>query len=322
MQTDFLELSVRGKWLKVPATTVGSHRIIVTGKWLKVASIYDEDWEVERVANPDSIIASLKQEAAKADLFTFSQKLPDSEPLFQYPFIWDNVAAVPITSYAQWWEKLPQATRRNVRIAEKKGVVVRVVPFDDSLVRGIKAIYDESPIRQGKRFWHHGKDLETVRRDNSSYQERSDFLGAFLGAELIGFLKIVYVGKVGSVMQIISLNKHFDKKPANALIAKAVETCAQKGMSHFVYCQYVYGNNTSSPLTEFKRRNGFEQILLPRYYIPLTVKGRLALKVKAHLGIRRLIPKRVEGVLRNLRARWLERSVPRQASEQGEPSAA
>ena len=36
-----------------------------------------------------------------------------------------------------------------MRRAEKRGVVVREVPFDDDLVRGIVEIYDETPIRQG-----------------------------------------------------------------------------------------------------------------------------------------------------------------------------
>ena len=321
METSFVHISVRGKQVRVPATEAGGYTIVSTGRWLRVASIFDEDWDPRSVEDPAAVAAKLKEQSG-SDLFTFAQKLPATQPVFDYPFVWDNVAAVPITTYAEWWEKLPQATRRNVRIAEKKNVSTRIVPFDDILVRGIKGIYDESAARQGKRFWHYGKDHETVKRENSTYAHRSDFVGAFLGEELIGFLKIVYVGKVGSIMQILSLSRHVDKKTTNALIARAVETCAQKGMSHFVYCQYVYGNNTSSPLTEFKRRNGFEQILLPRYYIPLTAKGKLALKLNAHLGIRRLIPKRVESALRSLRARWHERAVPRQASEHSEPSAA
>ena len=74
---------------------------------------------------------------------------------------------------------MPQETRRNVRIAEKKDVVARVSPFDETLVRGIHGIYNETPLRQGKQFWHYGKDLETVKGENSSYLDRCTFLGAF-----------------------------------------------------------------------------------------------------------------------------------------------
>ena len=102
---------------------------------------------------------------------------------------------------------------------------------------------------------------------------------------------MVHVGDIASIMQILTHQRHFDKKPANALIAKAVQVCEEKRMSHFVYCQYVYGNNTDSPLTEFKRRNGFEQVLLPRYYIPLTVRGKLAIRCGLHLGLEGFFPR-------------------------------
>ena len=78
-------------------------------------------------------------------------------------------------------------------------------------------------------------------------------------------------------------------------------------MSYFIYGQYVYGNNTDAPLTEFKRRNGFEQMLLPRYFIPLTRKGSVCLRCNLHLGMRRLLPRKVESVLLRLRTKLLER---------------
>ena len=40
---------------------------------------------------------------------------------------------------------------------------MRRVPFDDALVRGISRIYDETPTRQGRRFWHYGKDLDAAK---------------------------------------------------------------------------------------------------------------------------------------------------------------
>ena len=61
-----------------------------------------------------------------------------------------------------------------------------------------------------------------------------------------------------------------DKRPANALIAKMVEVCEAKGISHLIYGLYNYGNKRNSSLLEFKIRNGFEEFLVPRYYIPLT----------------------------------------------------
>ncbi len=308
METKFAEISVSGKSLKVPMIQIEDRTIVVTGKWIKMAAIHDENWQAGGVEHPESIIVKLKTQPTVADIFTFVQKLPDTKPRFNYPLEWDNVAAIPITSYAEWWEKrLPQVTRKNVRRAERRGVVVLAVEFNDVLVQGIKAIYDETPIRQGRRFWHYGKDFKTIKRENSSYLDRCEFIGAFHQEELIGFIKMVFVGKVSTIMQIISKNAHYDKRPANALLAKAVEICEKKGMSHFVYGQYVYGQNNDGALTEFKRRNGFEQILLPRYYIPLTAKGRVCMRCKLHLGMRRFIPKGIESFLLHMRSRIYER---------------
>ena len=271
--------------------------MVITGSWLKTAAIHDEHWQPEEIENPEMLMAKLKSQSVRADIFTFAQKLTDRKPRFPYALEWENAAAIPIRSYVEWWDGLPQETRKNVRRAGKRDVTVRPVIFDDSLVEGIKAIYDETPVRQGRAFWHYGKDFATVKRENGTYLDRCDFLGAFCGGELIGFLKMVYVGRVSSIMQIISKNQHFDKRPTNALIAKAVEVCEHKKMAYFVYGQYVYGKDSAGPLTEFKRRNGFEQILFPRYYVPLTTWGRACMKCGLHLGVKRFVPGRLERAL-------------------------
>jgi hypothetical protein len=187
---------------------------------------------------------------------------------------------------------------------------VRPVSFDDDLVRGIKAIYDETPFRQGRRFPHYGKDLETVRRENSSYIERSQFIGAFLNEQLIGFIKMVFTGNSARIMQILSMNAHFDKNPANALLSAAVETCSQRQVAHFIYGQYVYGNKLSSSITEFKRRNGFQQILLPRYYMPMTARGRAAVSLGLHRGISAMLPESAITFLLDTRSYVYERLLP------------
>src|SRR6202007_3187530 len=107
--------------------------------------------------------------------------------------------------------------------AEKRGVNVKIAQFDDEFVRGIQGIYNESPVRQGRRFWHFGKNFETVKRENATYLDRSDFIGAYFNDELIGFIKIVYVDCIATLMQILAKEEHHDGRPMNALLAKAVE---------------------------------------------------------------------------------------------------
>lgn len=312
METNLTELTIKGKAIKSPSITINNKTLVVTGKWIRTVAVNDEAWiEGQAVNDPEIFIAELKQAKLKADIFTFAQKLPHTEPKYEFFMELDNYAVVPITSFDDWWTKrIPQVTRKNVRRSARMGVVVKVTDFDDELVKGIMKIYNESPIRQGRSFWHYGKDFDTVKKENSTYMSNSDFVCAYFNDELIGFIKLVYTGKEASIMQIISMIKHQDKRPTNALLSKAVAICETKGMEFFIYGQYVYGNNTRSPLIEFKQRNGFEMVNIPRYYVPLTIKGKIILKLKLHHGLVGLIPGKIYDVLLNIRSKWYEKNKP------------
>ncbi|MCC6544761.1 MAG: hypothetical protein IT392_09715 [Nitrospirae bacterium] len=301
------EISVKGRRVKVKAIIAENMNIVVTGKFIKTARI-KEEWDSD-VKNPSALVAELKSRRAKADIFTFWQRLPKVKPLFNdYHMEWDNIAALPITSYEHWWnEQIRFKARNKFRKVEKLGVNVTVVPFSDELVHGIMGIYNESPVRQGKPFWHYGKDFDTVKRENSTYLDRSDFIGAYYHDELIGFIRLVNYGQFAFIMQIISMMKHRDKAPTNGLIAKAVEVCAQKQIPHLVYAKYVYGSKGADTLTEFKRTSGFERIEIPRYYIPLTLKGKLALRLGLHHSLAELLPKKLVVHLIGMRNKWNEK---------------
>jgi hypothetical protein len=292
MNSEQTEIRIRGKNVMVPAVRIAERKVISTGNWIRLARIMDEELlEGTAVAAPESFIVQLRSSGLKADVFTFAQKPPDVTPRYGYPQEWDNWAAIPTTSFRLWWEdRLPQESRKNVRRAAKRGVVVRVVPFTDELVRGIQGIYNETPVRQGKTFWHFGKHFADVKRENATYPERSEFVGAFLNEELIGFIKFIYVDRIAVLIQILAKNAHHDKRPMNALLAYTVELCERKGVSLLVYGQYVYGPKQNSSLTEFKRRNGFEEVRFPRYYIPLSARGHIAVRCGLHLGVTNLIP--------------------------------
>ena len=304
------EIRVKGKPVLVPSVQIDGRTVIATGIWLKTAAAQDEDMlEGETVSNPSSFVLDLKESSLKADILTFAQKLPHTTPKYAYYFEWDNFAVIPMTTFSAWWEKhVESSVRRAVRKAAKEGVVVRVTEFDDEFVRGIVGINNETPIRQGRPFWHYQKSFDNVKRENSTYAERNTFLGAYYQDELIGFMRITYTDTVANIVQLLSMMKHYDKRPANALIAKAVEICEQKGMSHLMYYNYIY-NDPQSSLTEFKRRSGFEKVLLPRYYIPLTAKGRIALSLGLHRGLVPRIPKPLLAQLLKMRSHWYARRL-------------
>lgn len=305
MSGEYVQMQRRGKPTRLPSVCIEGRVVITSGKWVKIAAVMDEELvEGETVPVPELFLSRLKDTELKADIFTFVQKLPDIVPKHKYHLEWDDAAVIPITSFSDWWGKRVKYDVRNaVKKAARLGVIVKVAQFDDTFVEGIVGIYNESPIRQGAPFLHYQKSFDTVRRENATYLDRSTFIGAYYNDELIGFIKMVHVGTIATTMQVVGQKKQFNKKPMNALIAKAVEICEMKGVSHLVYGSYIY-HDLNSSLTEFKRRNGFEQVLLPRYYIPLTLKGKIALKLNLHHRLVDHVPVPVLAQLRKLRSLW------------------
>jgi hypothetical protein len=198
--------------------------IRISGRTLRVARLDAELYHY--LSDPEPLLERLRGSKERVDIFTFLQGLPETEPKFKHPMEWDNLAVVPISTFEKWWTKqISGKTRNMVKQAEKKGIEIREIPFDENLVRGIWEIYNETPIRQGRRFPHYGKDLDTVYRDEATYLDSSTFVGAFQGEELIGFIKLVTdeAGNQAGLMNILSKISHRDKAPTNALIAQAVK---------------------------------------------------------------------------------------------------
>ena len=89
MQTiagDISEVYVRGKWVKVPALVIDGKTIVVRGWWLKTAFVRSEEWLETEVQDPERCVAELKSKPLNgeyADLFTFTQKLPATQPKYK-----------------------------------------------------------------------------------------------------------------------------------------------------------------------------------------------------------------------------------------------
>lgn len=306
----YAKIHVKGQPTRAPYVEVAGRNVISVGGWLKMASVKDEDLiEGDLVPSPLTFIPALNKSGLRADIFTFVQRLPETDPLYDFPMELDNIAAIPITTYAEWWEKQTDAgVRRAVRKSTKIGLTVSTSELDDTFVRGVMAINDETPIRQGRQFWHYHKSFEAVRDENNTFADRNIFVGAYLESEMIGFMRLTICDRVLRVVQNLSMIKHYDKRPANAMLAKAVEICEQRGLTHLIYGNYIY-NDPNSSLTEFKRRNGFQQFLLPRYYVPLTSKGRLALRLGLHRGLAKAIPEPLRLKLLKMRNDWYARKA-------------
>ncbi len=284
--------------------------IRVDGRLVRVARLELDKYEF--LDDPEATLDGLRKSGDRVDLFTFLQKLPKAPPRFHYPMEWDNLAVLPVSTFDHWWNKQIRSFPRNrARQAEKRGVVLREVPFDDDLVRGIWEIYNECPVRQGKPFRHYGKDLATVHRISATFLERSIFIGAFLENRLIGFIKLVTDRSLtqACTMHIVSMMQHRDKAPTNALIAHAVRACADRGIPFLVYQNFAYGSKQGDTLSHFKEINGFEKVDLPRYYVPLTPVGRAAFRLGLHRKFADHFPEPIVTRLRELRTAWYNRKL-------------
>jgi hypothetical protein len=296
---------------------VCGRQIKVRGRLIRTARLDLDKYHF--LDDPEPFLDRLRKCGVRIDLFTFIQGLRETSPKYPYPMEWDNLAVLPVSTFDHWWNHQIRSYPRNrARQAEKKGVTLREVPFDDHLVRGIWEIYNECPIRQGRRFPHYGEDIETVRREEATYLESSIFIGAFFGDKLIGFAKFVTddTRTLANLMNILSMVQHRDKAPTNALIAQAVRSCAQRGISHLVYQQFSYGKKQTDSLSHFKEVNGFQRVDLPRYYVPLTRLGSVAFWLGLHHRLAERLPESLAAKLRHLRSAWysVRFQAPREAS--------
>jgi hypothetical protein len=292
---------VNGKPAKVPCLEIAGQTYTLSRNPVNMVRLEDE-W-YEDVRDPMSVVNILRNSSGfKPDIFTFWQRLPELEPSYPLHTEWEELAVLPIKSYDHWWNhQIKSRVRTLIRKTEKEGVVIKEVPFDDDFVRGMTAIFNSAPVRQGRRSWHYGKSFDTIKRQFSRFVFRETMIGAYLDDELIGFVMLGNAGKFGITGEIIASIKHRDKAINNALVAKSVEICEREKLPYLVY---FYWSDDS--LAEFKRRCGFEKTRVPRYFVPLTLKGRLALKFGVHRGWKEAIPVGLKIRLKKLRRVWNE----------------
>jgi hypothetical protein len=290
------------------ALTICGTDINIRGRLLRVAAIEGDKYRF--VDDPRLVVEGLQKSGRRIDLFTFLQRVSETSPKYRYPMEWDNFAALPITTFDHWWMKVGKKSRNMARQAEKKGVKLREIPFDDVLIEGIWRVYNECPIRQGKRFPHYGMPLEKVRPYAGTFLDSSIFIGAFLDDVLIGFAKLTIdeTHTQAGLMHIISMIEHRDKAPNNALVAQAVKSCADRHIPYLVYSNFAYGNKQRDSLSDFKEHNGFQRVNVPRYYVPLTRTGELAFRMGLHHKLIERLPESIIAKLRDYRE-WYSRKL-------------
>src|SRR4051794_28757207 len=98
-----IEIRVKGRWIPVPSVDVSGKSLIASGKWLKMATVRSEEMMETELEDPEVYITKLKsdaKDALKADIFTFTQKLPAMRPKYPYTVEWESVAAIRLISFS------------------------------------------------------------------------------------------------------------------------------------------------------------------------------------------------------------------------------
>jgi hypothetical protein len=282
----------------VEAVQVGTQTFLITGKFLKTAEL--KNFWAEEVGNPPELIRQLKNGPVKVDILKFWQRIPQTKPQYPYYREWIDLAAIPITTHKHWFEKqISQSARNKIRKAAKQGVEIQEEQLSDRMIQGITELYNDSPVRRGKRFWHYGKDFETVKKEVSEDLDICRFVTAYWQGELIGFIKFFIFDHYARTTLILDKLSRREKSPMNGLISKVVEICAANNMPYLVYSTWRRGDHG-----QFQASNGFVRTPVPEYFVPLNIKGRMALSLNLHRGIKGAIPEKVMIRLLNLRARW------------------
>jgi hypothetical protein len=304
-----VEVRTKGRWVKIPAIQVNGDTLISTGKHLRIAKIRGEEMREKAIEDPELYLDALRKNRAalRADIFTFAQKLPATDQHFHYRMERESIAAISLATFKQWWDGLPQESRKNTRRSQKRGVTLAIRRLDPDVIEGIRGVNDDSPMRQGAKNAYYGLTPEETVKRYGEFEGRCDFICAYSGEEMIGFLHLVYRENVAAILNLTVKPSQLDKRPANALVTKAVEICDSRGISHITYGNYNYGNKRDSSLREFKIRNGFEEILVPRYYVPLTIWGRISMGLNLHRGLIGILPPSAVAVGLRARALWYKK---------------
>src|SRR5258708_8933639 len=215
--------------------------IRVSGGLVRIARLDADMYHF--LTDPLAMIAALHECRTRVDLFTFTQTIVDTKPKYSYPMEWENLAVLPVSTFEEWWDKqIGFKARNKAKQAEKKGVVLREVPFGEDLVRGIWEIYNETPVRQRRPYPHFGTRMEAVYRESATYLQYSTFIGAYAGEELIGFIRIVAdeAGGQAGVVDILLKICPRHEAPPHAPAGPLAPAAPHRSLSHPVYSHLSY----------------------------------------------------------------------------------
>jgi hypothetical protein len=235
------------------------------------------------------------------DLFTFWQLYPDTTPHYPYWYEWEKIAIADTLSYHEWFNSLSKKTRNMIRKSQKNGVTVSEVIPDMNFCLAVERINNETPIRQGRPYRHYHEPLRNIVSWYMNPRKSEIFVAAHYQNSIVAVAQITKGCSFAYLNTFIGLMQHFDKAVMNALMSGVVKACEDHGIRYLAYERI-----SDDSLGKFKQNNGFADRQVPRYYIPLTLKGKLLLSLHLHRGLRSLIPERMKPRLRRLKHLFID----------------
>src|SRR5438477_5785988 len=106
--------TIRRRGVLIPTEAIHAEDkiFIISGHLIKTASLKDE-W-LQDIDKPEDVIRILRSSPARIDLLRFWQRIPQSEPKFDFYKESQDVAAISVKTYDQWWEKQITGKTRNM----------------------------------------------------------------------------------------------------------------------------------------------------------------------------------------------------------------
>ncbi len=240
----------------------------ISKRWFYRVAQYFEPYEHTRDIFPNSKLLFVLY-GKGVDLFSFIERSflrRHKQHRFGFYTSSETIGLLQIEGFDTWVKSLRPRERTTIRKADRIGLKTRVVDVDEDFIQSACRIYNETPIRQGRKYSGFGISVDDVRNKFSNLQS-SEVIGAYIDNKLIGLAWIEFGDQVAAMMSFISLTSRRNKNPNNALMARTVKLCHEKGFRYL-----TYGNMGYNPgLDFFKKNNGFQRVCNPKVFYSVDI---------------------------------------------------
>lgn len=301
-------VSERGVRKRQRAVEWGDATILSPQRPMAMASLLDEDYLDGEIVDLGSLKTFLAGLDSPPWFFRYSTLAHLGACAGGGTFDVDNRSCLRVEDPDYWGKKVvAKDVRESLRRIRREGVEVREMPFNASSCEDISTLFNESPIRQGKRYWHYGKSAAQIQEELSPLASRSLYVGAYHRGRLVGFTQVVRLESIGVLRTVHVLGSLVSRKvrPVTAMIDWMVRYGWENGFQRIVYGKHDYGNASNDSLTAFKSRHGFRSEPLRIDYHCLCPQGAWYLAAGLHRNLREMTPRHLALFLKKARSRLI-----------------